>query len=353
MSASDACPDCGPTGFDRRRFLKTGAVAAGSLLAAGSLNPWSPAADAPSTAAPATTGSTPETLVKVLYETLTPKQKDAVCFAWDHQDPKRGLLRTFVANNWQITSHSLNDDFYTKDQRKIVRDIFKGMIQPDWVKRIDKQLEDDAGGFGNEQSLAIFGKPGDGKFEFVMTGRHMTLRCDGNSSDNVAFGGPIFYGHAADGFNEKPDHPGNVFWPQAQAANKVFTLLDEKQKKEALVAKLPREQAVGFQGKDKKLPGIAVTELGQDQQAELQKLLALLIEPYRQSDRDEALTCLKTQGGLEKCSLAFFAEGDLGNDKVWDNWRLEGPSFVWYFRGTPHVHVWVNIADSADVKTNA
>lgn len=47
----------------------------------------------------------------------------------------------------------------------------------------------------------------------MLTGRHMTVRCDGNSAEHVAFGGPIFYGHAASGFNEKPDHPGNVFWP--------------------------------------------------------------------------------------------------------------------------------------------
>jgi hypothetical protein len=32
--------------------------------------------------------------------------------------------------------------------------------------------------------------------------------------------------------------------------------------------------------------------------------------------------------------------------------RLEGP-FVWYFRGYPHVHVWVNVADDASVKLNA
>ena len=61
----------------------------------------------------------------------------------------------------------------------------------------------------------MFGKPGDGKFEMVMTGRHMTVRVDGNSIDHMAFGGPIFHGHDASGFNEKADHPGNVFWPQA------------------------------------------------------------------------------------------------------------------------------------------
>jgi hypothetical protein len=38
---------------------------------------------------------------------------------------------------------------------------------------------------------------------------------------------------------------------------------------------------------------------------------------------------------------------------VWDNWRIEGPSFVWYYRGCPHVHVWVNVADDAGVKLNA
>jgi hypothetical protein len=32
---------------------------------------------------------------------------------------------------------------------------------------------------------------------------------------------------------------------------------------------------------------------------------------------------------------------------------LEGPSFVWYFRGSPHVHVWVNVADNSAIKLNA
>ena len=71
----------------------------------------------------------------------------------------------------------------------------------------------------------------------------------------------------------------------------------------------------------------------------------------RRPRRGEA--CLKKQGGLDNCSLAFYQDGDIGDDGVWDNWRLEGPSFVWYFRGSPHVHMWVNIGDSAEVKLNA
>ena len=44
-------------------------------------------------------------------------------------------------------------------------------------------------------------------------------------------------------------------------------------------------------------------------------------------------------------TMAFYQEHDLGNDGEWDNWRIEGPSFVWYYRGFPHVHVWIHRAD--------
>ncbi len=342
MSLIRICRDCDSlSDVSRREFLKSAGAAA---LAVGASPLLARAAAVPA-------AGTPETVSKLLYESLTPQQKDAVCFAWDYTEPERGLLRTRVANNWNITEPNITSEFYTKDQQAMIKHIFEGIIQPDWHERIYKQLEDDAGGYGEEQSIAMFGKPGE-NFEFVMTGRHMTLRCDGNSAEHVAFGGPIFYGHAAQGFNEKPDHPGNVFWPQALAANKVYDMLDGKQREKALVNKLPREQDSGFHAAGK-YPGIPVGDLASDQQSVVAEVLQKLIEPYRQVDREEVMQCLKTQGGLEKCSLAFYSDGDIGNDKVWDCWRLEGPAFVWYFRGTPHVHVWVNVADDPSVKLNA
>jgi hypothetical protein len=228
------------------------------------------------------------------------------------------------------------------------------MLNPDWVKKVDRQLKDDAGGWGKNQSIALFGTPGSEKFEMVMTGRHLTLRCDGNTAEHVAFGGPIFHGHAAGGATEKPDHPNNIFWPQAQEANKIFGMLDGKQRDLALVKQdMPDEDAVAFKGKAAKFQGIPITDLSGDQKAQVQKVLSMLIEPYRQSDRDEAVACLKKQGGLDACSLAFYEEGDLGKDGVYDIWRIEGPSFVWHFRGKPHVHIWINVADDPSVKLNA
>jgi hypothetical protein len=341
----------------RREFLTTaggvvlGASAIGSVLPAGRV--WAQAKEAGAVAANSASG--PESLVKVLYDALSPKQREAVCFPWDHQHEEWGLLRTRVSANWDITDYYINDnEFYSKDQQAIIRKIFEGIISPEWHERIDKQLGDDAGGYGEQNSIAIFGEPGGEKFEFVMTGRHMTIRCDGNSAEHVAFGGPIFYGHAAESFDEGPTHPGNVFWPQAQAANKLYEMLDGKQQKQALLRKgLPREERVGFRGKGGEFQGLPVAELSSDQKEHLQKVMAMLIEPYRQSDRDEVTHCLKSQGGLDACHLAYYAQNDIGKDGVWDIWRLEGPAFVWHYRGAPHVHVWVNVAADPSVKLNA
>ncbi len=347
-SSNQRCPDCDD--LDRRDFLRTVGVAA-AAAAAGSVPLF---ATAKAEAAPKPT-SAAETAVKGLFDTLTEEQKKVVCFDWNHQDPQRGLLRTHVSNNWQITKPHIRSDFYTKKQQMIIHDIFKGMINPEWYARFLKQLKDDTRGqeWGAEQSIAIFGTPGSQQFEFVMTGRHMTLRADGNTEAHVAFGGPIFYGHAASGFNEKPGHPFNVFWHQARQANVLFQMLDGKQRDKALVEKSPHEAAVKFQGEKGQFPGVPVAELSDDHKKELQRILSSLLEPYRVEDQDEALECLKKQGGLDRCSLAFYKDANIGDAGEWDNWRLEGPSFVWYFRGKPHVHVWVNVADDPSVALNA
>jgi hypothetical protein len=328
--------------LSRRIFLKAAPMAA--ALGVGAIHRAGAATDEK---------RPPEALVQELYQSLSGEQRKQMCFDWGYTDPDRGLLRTRVANNWRITQPAIDSDFYTTRQRQLVRRIFEGLVQPQWHARFDRQLKDDVGGFGHEQSIAIFGVPGQEKHEFVLTSRHMTLRCDGGSSPHLAFGGPIFYGHAAGGFNEKPDHPGNIFWPQALAANGLFRQLDDKQQGRALLKQAPAENAVGFRGPKGDFPGIAVASLIGPQKRQIQDILDRLLEPYRDSDRQRVRDCLKAQGGLEKCHLAFYESEDLGNDRVWDIWRLEGPAFVWHFRGAPHVHVWVHVADDPSIKLNA
>ncbi len=151
---NDVCPDCenGFDALDRRTFFRAAGAAAGAALFG--TPHLLDAAPSPNSAA--------ETAVKGLYETLTDDQKKAVCFDWDYQDKARGLLRTHVSNNWQITKPHVRSEFYTKKQQDIIHDIFKGIINPDWYAKVLKQLKDDTGGqeWGNDQSIAIFGKPG-------------------------------------------------------------------------------------------------------------------------------------------------------------------------------------------------
>ena len=207
----DAQP-CGvPTSVTRRGFLKTAAAA--TVLAGVGL-PEAGATEAPH-------DKSSESLVKLLFDSFNEKQRTQVCFPWDHHDAEQGLLRTWISPNWHVTKPVIDSDFYTADQQRLIREIFLGLIQPDWVSRLDRQLKDDSEPFG-KQSVAIFGTPGGAKFEFVLSGRHITLRCDGHSAEHVAFGGPIVYGHAASGFHEKPGHPamssGHRPWPPTACA---------------------------------------------------------------------------------------------------------------------------------------
>ena len=192
-----------------------------------------------------------------------------------------------------------------------------------------------------------------------MTGRHLTIRCDGDSLAHSAFGGPIFYGHAAQGFYEKADHAGNVFWPQAQKANSLYRMLDGRQRRQVLANPAPAESAVGFRGESGAFPGLPIAEMTDDQQEVARDVLASLVEPYRDADRREITELLEGQGGLTACSLSFYSTDsdgssvDIGRDGTWDVWRIEGPSFVWHFRGEPHVHVWVNVSGDASTRLNS
>ena len=326
------CPECGEETAEvtRREFLK--GVGAAVAVSAGGL----PVFATPRAAAEDKPKTPPETAVKHLYESLTETQRKVVCKPFD--DP----LRQRYSANWAITKPTVGD-FFTPDQQDTIRAIFRGCTSGEGYERFLKQMEEDYGGFG-QYHIALFGKPGD-KLQWVMTGRHMTLRCDGNFEDDTAFGGPMVYGHGT-GDSQK-GLPGNVFYYQTLKANEVFTMLDGKQRKVALLDKAPKEDDVKIRGPKAQFPGIAVAELSADQKKLVEAVMHDLLAPYREEDVKEAMGCLKQGGGMDKMHLAFYKEHDIGSDEIWDIWRLEGPTFVWHFRGAPHVHTYVNIASAA------
>jgi len=322
-----ACPDCGD-GLSRREFVRkvAGVAVAGGLL---------PIAAAPRRvlAAP-TSSSKAETAVKRFYDSLTEAQRKVICFPFDHP------LRKRINANWAITKPEI-DEYFTKDQQAIIDEIFRGVTSPEGYERFLKQMDDDAGGFG-KYHVAVFGTPGSGAFEWEMTGRHLTIRADGDSVANAAFGGPIVYGHG-EGDSQK-GLPGNVFYYQTKKANEVFQALDGKQRDKALLPKAQKEDAVPVQGGAGKFPGIAIGELSEDQKNLVESVMKVILAPYREEDVNEAIAIQKDGGGLDALHMSFYQSDDIGKDHEWDIWRLEGPTFVWHFRGAPHVHTYVNIA---------
>lgn len=286
--------------------------------------------------------SASETLAAGLFRSLSEEQRKALVFPFD--DP----LRQKVDNNWNITEKTVAE-FFKADQQAMIRELFLKMHSEEYAETVMKQVEHDSGekGFG-ASSVAFFGEPDSPGFEFVLTGRHCTRRCDGNTVEGAAFGGPIFYGHAAEGFNEKPDHPGNAYWFQAKRANELFQMLDGKQRETALLGDSRGEHGtdtVKLSGKKEGLPGLPFSGMSSDQVDHARKVLRDLLAPFRAEDAEEAMQLIEANG-FGHLHIAFYRNENIGGDTVWDVWQIEGPSMVWYFRGDPHVHVWAHVREA-------
>ena len=332
LSSSCECCD----GLNRRHFIKTTATAAALL-------PFGSVVEAADRAASKSRAYSSETLVAQFYKSLKEEQRKGVCFPFGHE------LQSKIDNNWHITEARVNQ--FTKEQQQLIREIFNGLHSEEYAKQVMQQVEHDNGekGFGG-CAIALFGEPGTGKFEFVLSGRHVTRRCDGDSVEGAAFGGPIFYGHqAGDDFDEKPTHPGNVYWYQAKRANELFQALDGKQRELALLDKARperKEETIKLKGKKSGLEGIPLTELTHDQKDLVRKVMADVLAPFRKGDAEESMKLIE-KNGFDHLHMAFYKGHDVGNDGVWDVWQIEGPAMVWYFRGDPHVHTWVHIRENA------
>ncbi len=281
-----------------------------------------------------------ETLVKQLYDSLNAEQKGKCCLPFD--DP----LRSQIEANWQITKAQIGESF-NRDQQDLIRQIFLKLHSDEYAQIVLGQVEHD-GGFEN-CSIALFGEPNTGKFEFVLSGRHVTRRCDGDSVAGAAFGGPIFYGHAARSFRESPQHEDNVYWYQAKRANELFQALDGKQRELALLGDSRGEHGtdtVKVRGNSEGIRGIPVSELTADQRDLAEKVMEDVLKPFREVDRQESMNLIR-KNGFDQLHFSFYKNEDIGDDGVWDVWQVEGPTTVWYFRGVPHVHTWVHIRDQA------
>jgi hypothetical protein len=347
------CPECvaefdALEPVDRRGFIRVVGGAATVAAAAGIAAPAARAAFPPpaQAAQPANNPRPAEALIRELHSTLTPAQQQQVVHPWDHRQgnnmPTR--LRMF---NAAIFPNANIGRAYTPAQRDLVQQILRAISSgEDGYTQLSRDGTWDGSGSLDNCGAYIFGNPTQGRYSWVFTGHHLTVRCDGNSEPGAAFGGPMYYGHSPNGYSAR-----NCFYYQTQAVRRVFDSLSARQRDTAVIRQgpSPGEQmpSVTFRPAGQAHPGLPSSELSADQRQLVEQVMRTILSPYRQQDGDEVMEIIRRNGGLERLHLAFYRDPGSNDDARWHFWRLEGPGFVWNYRILPHVHCFVNIANQA------
>lgn len=207
--------------------------------------------------------------------------------------------------------------------------------------------------------VAIYGDPADGRAHTMISGAHILLRGGGASSTGVAFGGPIAYGQQVG--NGRYRVEGNAFAFHSDRANDFYAALAPDEQRRARAERPIHELVMQAQGADGRFTGVAVGETREPARAAARALVDAVLSTWNEADRRDAWSCIDHNGGLEALHVTFYeSKGFYPDGAVWSEltpderarreapywqvWRIEGPGTAIHFKGSPHVHAYVNIA---------
>lgn len=333
--------------LDRRAFLQTAGLAAGGLATLG----------VERVLAARTAGWDFRHAARALVESLSPVQQREIMLPWDH--PSRGV----VAHVPCMTDSPRIADSLTPGQQLLVHRIYESLISPERRRRFGRLVGLEGGGL-DPCALLLYGDPfeRDGRdFQVAISGGHLLIRGGGITDGGSAFGGPLGYGHqVGDG---APRLPGNAFAYHGDALNAFLGALPAAARERALVDGEPiHETAVQLQGPGGSYPGLPARALDDRGRADLAGLVDVVLSCYDEEDRRAAWGCIRRNGGVESLHLVVWRERGLYDDGTrftalrpgeiaargepyWHVWRIEGPGTVLHFRGWPHVHASIHLAD--------
>lgn len=324
--------------MDRRAFLRTLGVAS-SLLAAGCGSDLVPLASGASSKALAGAG---DSLAMQFYKSLTPQQREAICL------PSWHMSRDRISNWWYVLPRERIHGTFSADQKELIQTVFNSLHSPEHQDAVAQHMvKDQYGDPDNSPSVAFFGTPEDEDFEFIYTGHHVTRRCQVHSKEGRGFGSrPVFYGTFVDSFHETKDHPGNPYWYQGRIFNSFFSELSGAEQAQALVASDPRSEddALVIQKSLGDWPGLSSTSLSRDHKKLLLDSMAKMLAMFRPADVAATLETILNHNIIDELHISGYqGRHDIGGDRVWDTWQIEGPRMVWYFRGQPHIHCYFHL----------
>jgi len=318
--------------MNRRAALKLGA-GMGLLAGTGFLGAYRLLPPAPS--------RNPEpvdALARRLYVSLDDVQRAETCVEYDH--PFRQYHNRGVWGGGRSILFGFN-----REQRGILTDLFYAGVSSQGRSHIpDEDLTRWAG--VHSMRVLICGDPTAPPYQIILTGVHLNLRLGGKNREGVAFGGPQVYGDQ--GGNNRVGLPGNVYRDQFLIAQRLFRSLDEGRRKHALLEEAPVQTQIDLQGRHGSFPGLPVRELPADSKALASELIERIFANYAAGDVAYARECIAANGGMDALSLSFYQHHEDGDIPEAQVFRLEGPTAVFYFRGHPHVHAFVNVAMDPD-----
>lgn len=272
--------------------------------------------------------SSAATAVERLSRSFSSRQRDEIALPFGHADRLR------IDANWAVTSPSIGSRFYTAEQRYLIAEVLRNSLSPQGYRRVKRQMSDDAGGLGGYHAGLFESSSAVRQTQLLLSGRHLTLRASANAEE-PSHRGPLVFGHGETGAER------NLYFEHTRRAHGLLRALTPSQQGRALLEEAPYEEEVELRATG--FSGVALGELAPPQLARARQLLEGLLVEYA-GPLAAALRASLALGGIENLHFCCYREDDLSDDGIWDLWRMEGPRFVWHFRGAPHVHAFVNFA---------
>jgi hypothetical protein len=284
-----------------------------------------------------------DVLARRLYTSLGDDQRAETCVPYDHP------LRQYHNRGVWGAGRAILFGF-GHEQRQMLTDLLHAGLSEEGRRRVPEEYFTRVSGVHSLRVL-ICGDPTAPPYQVILTGAHLNLRLGGKSREGAAFGGPQVYGDQhGDGI---AGLPGNLYRDQFLLGQRLLRSLGDGRRRHAVLAEAPVQTAVELQGQHGSFPGIPVAELTSDGQDLARELVERILSTYRAEDVAYARECLAANGGVAALSLSYYrhgADGDIPEGQVF---RLEGPAAVFYFRGHPHVHAFINVAIDADAPLSA
>ena len=279
-----------------------------------------------------------DALARRLYTDLDQDQRGETCVSYDH--PLRQYHNRGVWGGGRAVLTGFN-----REQRRILTDLLYAGLSEEGRERVPEEYFTRWTGVHSMRVL-VCGDPTAPPYQIILTGAHLNLRLGGKSPEGTAFGGPQVYGDQRG--NKRAGLPGNLYRDQFVIGQRLLRSLDSGRRKDAVLEEAPVQTQIELQGRHGSFAGIPVAELRPEGKALARELVERIFSTYPPGDVAYARECLTANGGLDALFLSYYQHGEDGQIPEGQVFRLEGPSAVFYFRGYPHVHAFLNVAMDGD-----